>query len=525
MSYLADYSKKAKDKLSNTNASTAKEYLLKHGFISSSFTLPEFYEASGFEHMNLLPLWSVRRSRTEMPKITIPLDIYSPKGNLGWRRFNILHPYIYWHTANELTDETTWEIVKRKLTQETNIACYSTPEIPSEEKIQGHGVKAWLRFAETDLLRDAGDYSHLLVTDISNFYPSVYTHSIAWALDGKEILREPQNRFDYSLRGNRLDKLFQNGRDGKTNGIPIGTAVSDIIAECVLVDIDREISDALANEPINFVGARYRDDYRFLCRSYSEAQSILKKLNRILHDKYDLSLNGDKTAIYEDIVENSIRPWAKEIRQNALFLQIEQTYDDTVKGRDLRHALLAIYDIQKANPAGRPANSMLPKITKYLRRNSLKKLTIEDVHFSIAILRRLSKLREETTPYVMITIDLLMEPFSNLEKLRMLDGMYVSFLGDKDNDFQEIWLHRLTQHHIPLKVLDYFGKTENPILQMVMGAYEFDYKMFEEVDLKAEDMEQMKKFTFVNRSKQKEAVDTPINEKGISIFGYYNEKD
>jgi hypothetical protein len=43
---------------------------------------------------------------------------------------------------------------------------------------------------------------------------------------------------DFILAGNRLDKLFQNVNDGCTNGIPIGPAFSDLVAERVLAGVD-----------------------------------------------------------------------------------------------------------------------------------------------------------------------------------------------------------------------------------------------------------------------------------------------
>ena len=69
-------------------------------------------------------------------------------------------------------------------------------------------------------------YTHLVKADIKNFYPSIYTHSIAWAIHGKNFIRKDRNRHDYRFLGNRLDRLFQYSNDQKTNGIPIGPVVS-----------------------------------------------------------------------------------------------------------------------------------------------------------------------------------------------------------------------------------------------------------------------------------------------------------
>jgi uncharacterized tellurite resistance protein B-like protein len=43
---------------------------------------------------------------------------------------------------------------------------------------------------------------------------------------------------EYNLTGNKVDKLIQYANDARTNGIPVGSALSDLIAEIVLTSID-----------------------------------------------------------------------------------------------------------------------------------------------------------------------------------------------------------------------------------------------------------------------------------------------
>ena len=70
----------------------------------------------------------------------------------------------------------------------------------------------------------------------------------------------------------KLDRLFQNSNDARTNGIPIGPAISDLIAELILADIDEKIS---ANLPgLEFVATRFKDDYRILTKSEDDAKKI-----------------------------------------------------------------------------------------------------------------------------------------------------------------------------------------------------------------------------------------------------------
>ena len=84
---------------------------------------------------------------------------------------------------------------------------------------------------------------YLLKTDIRNFYHSIYTHSIPWALHGKQISKAKRKPGD--LIGNRLDLFARNCRDGQTSGIPIGPDTSFLLSEILLSTIDRIIVDKL----------------------------------------------------------------------------------------------------------------------------------------------------------------------------------------------------------------------------------------------------------------------------------------
>jgi hypothetical protein len=136
-----------------------------------------------------------------------------------------------------------------------------------------------------------------LQADIAQFYQSIYTHSIPWAVHGKEIAKKQRN--DYSLLGNRLDKLVRNGQDGQTHGIPIGPDTSLVIAELILCTLDLEIEKRISNSCSHeYRGFRYSDDYEFVFLTRSEAETALSHLQKIFSD-YELALNPNKTRIIE----------------------------------------------------------------------------------------------------------------------------------------------------------------------------------------------------------------------------------
>ncbi len=59
-----------------------------------------------------------------------------------------------------------------------------------------------------------------------------------------------------------MDKLFQSTMDGQTNGIPVGSMVSDIIAEIILKSVDVELTKLIRSKGVenDVIITRYRDD-------------------------------------------------------------------------------------------------------------------------------------------------------------------------------------------------------------------------------------------------------------------------
>lgn len=138
--------------------------------------------------------------------------------------------------------------------------------------------------------RSNGKY--LLVTDIQHFYPSIYTHSLPWALHGKTRAKRERNNF--SLLGNKLDKCVRSMQDSQTMGLPVGPDSSRILSEILLTAVDIELMSKFPK----LKGFRRVDDYELTFRSRSEAENALGILQGILSD-FELSLNETKTHILE----------------------------------------------------------------------------------------------------------------------------------------------------------------------------------------------------------------------------------
>jgi hypothetical protein len=128
----------------------------------------------------------------------------------------------------------------------------------------------------------------LLKTDISQYYPSLYTHAVGWAIDPK--LRKKQHWNNRRLLGKKLDQALMD-LDGKmSQGIPIGNDISFLLAEVVLAQVDKALHLPLGR------AYRWFDDYEMALDTSDQAEEVLKKLTRELA-KFRLRLNPKKTSI------------------------------------------------------------------------------------------------------------------------------------------------------------------------------------------------------------------------------------
>lgn len=138
-------------------------------------------------------------------------------------------------------------------------------------------------------------------TDISNFFPSIYSHSIPWALVGFDTAKKDR---DQNKWFNQIDKYQRLTNRDETNGIPIGPASSNIICESILEKIDKKLKK-------DFIFIRYIDDYTAYLNTYEEAEEFIRKLSEEL-STYKLLLNIKKTFI-EQLPSPSSPEWLVDI--------------------------------------------------------------------------------------------------------------------------------------------------------------------------------------------------------------------
>lgn len=145
---------------------------------------------------------------------------------------------------------------------------------------------------------------YIVHADISNCFPSMYSHSITWALIGKEDAKKNQTR--KSEWFNRLDERVKNIKHGETNGLLIGPHTSNLISEIILVKVDQALYDK------GYKFTRHVDDYKCYTESRENADSFLVDLASELK-KFDLTLNHKKSKILR-LPQNTDDNWVQTLR-------------------------------------------------------------------------------------------------------------------------------------------------------------------------------------------------------------------
>jgi hypothetical protein len=215
------------------------------------------------------------------------------------RRLSMPHPISYYRLASEI--DSAWTDIQNHLA-----GSLLSLSVPIAGPADGRALVPTVDFGDLPehrpLKRNAGRM--LLRTDIANFYSSIYTHSIPWALHTKAVAKANRSS---TLLGNRLDKLVQDSQFGQTKGIPVGPDTSLVIAEILLASVD---SALLAAHPA-LVGLRHMDDYEIACRSRTDAEETLASLQTHASE-FELQLNGFKTEIVE-LPTPSMDEWTRTL--------------------------------------------------------------------------------------------------------------------------------------------------------------------------------------------------------------------
>jgi hypothetical protein len=187
---------------------------------------------------------------------------------------------------------------------QTSDLSLSTPTVRDNSE-RAVGRSAYFRDVSPErVVRSAGCRFHLYA-DFARYYSSIYTHSIAWALHGKDGARADERTG--ILTGNQIDRLVRATQDRQSVGIPVGPDSSLIIAEIIATSIDQEIQSAGITS-----GLRYVDDFHLYFRSRGDCEKAIAVMHSACR-QYELDINDSKTLI-EELPDVCEPPWKVTLR-------------------------------------------------------------------------------------------------------------------------------------------------------------------------------------------------------------------
>ncbi len=363
----------------------AKKFFLENESYSNIF-LPKYFN---FENLlNKLSDYIGDNSISNYYQEKKPLDysdvnhviVGNKDGKYSWRSYDLINPVLYVDLVNIITSPVNWECIKKHLnnTDITNIECLSLPvrSTNSKKTDTSEQILNWWKSIEQKSLEFALEYNYMILSDISNCYDSIYTHSISWAMHGIE--KSKNNKWDNDLLGNKIDSSIRSMRYGQTNGIPTGSVIMDLIAEIVLAGIDKQMNTRLEDEIPNddYRILRYRDDYKIFFNKDIDGDKILKILSEEVHI-YNFKLHPGKTKKTSDIISSSVKP------DKISFLEINKEF------KTIQKELLVIYKFTKSFPNSgaifAALNDLYKKIKKENKNKNKKNSENKNILISIIV--------------------------------------------------------------------------------------------------------------------------------------------
>lgn len=427
--------------LSNTDA---RSFFLR-GSSYCNFSLPLYFDFQ--------PLLDKLSLSSEIPKSLSKSNIYTNRfkdfeqgdvnylmytnkdGKLAWRPLELINPAAYVYLVNIITDKKNWNQIQarfKSFQKNKNIKCCSLPIVKNNSPNKGETIKGWFESFEKESIKLSLDYNCLLITDISNCYGSIYTHSIAWALhpDGRKGAKRDQRK--KNLLCNAIDVIIQNISNRQTNGIPQGSVLMDFIAEVVLGYADSILSDKIKNDKTikkqSYYIMRYRDDYRIFTQNKTDVEKIARYLSDTLAE-LNLKLNENKTRITENIVTDA---------QKSDKLYWRDTYE--CKNLDVR--ILQIHSLAEKYPNSGSVDKALTRFCDDLEKEDL---IDNDLELIASVVVDMAFRNPRTYPYAISVLGRISMLLSKKEAKSLFDKILKKFLSVPNSEYLNVWLQRLSK--------------------------------------------------------------------------------
>lgn len=489
----------------------AKEFFLESDSYFST-DLPEYFDFKKFlkEIEKIKGACDILNARND----STSYSMYNNKdGKYAWRKLELIHPVLYLELVKVII--RNWERVRKHFsdnkTKKINYCPIYRKQL-SHKRQKKTQILAYLKEIEKNSIMESLKYQYMSKIDIANCYPSVYTHSISWALHSKTVSKDNRkNSYENNgkknklpLLGNDIDFLLRAMQGGQTNGIPQGSTLMDFIAEIILTSIDKILSDKLAEEGVNkYEIIRYRDDYRIFTKEKGDNEKIIKVLSEILMD-FNFRLNTGKTEVGEDIILMSI----KQDKLNNIIYHIGA--DKEIDVFRLKRLLLDILNTSRSYPN----SGFIIKILQHFNERGFykknKKWYAEEAELLIAILLSITVQNPRCFAVACVSIFNLLPKIPTKNQKIYSDIIFRKLLSINNIGYNEIWLQRC------LCKIDKNKKYKNEICKVVKNERKisiFGNHFINDHNLKS----LLDKNNFINRGKLSKISKVP-RESEVKIF-------
>jgi hypothetical protein len=238
---------------------------------------------------------------------------------------------------------------------------------------------AYSRYSHLHKFFDSDDFTELekkfslmCHLDVTKCFPSLYTHSISWAVRGKTRTKKglvgkqpPKKTFDAAF-----DELLQGLNYRETHGIPIGPELCRIFAEVILQKVDACVIERVAEDELRlgeqYWYYRYIDDYYLFYNEEATRTSFVRALSQEL-EVFKLYLNDDKSHA-------TPRPFISALSVRKL--EICQFIDDLAGRREELDSHASSREIDKLRALTRHRDTPFSGVSTYLLSALAKQIRI-----------------------------------------------------------------------------------------------------------------------------------------------------
>lgn len=272
-------------------------------------------------------------TKADLNSIIKPLNFSIPfdydiirNGGMGKRRLSIIHPSFQLEIVDfykkydllllkyAMGSPFSLRHINRvaKLFYDTShelIVDYDYSEVEMDEERENKVYVSYFSYKEIDrmykffkgmpLFRLEQKYRLMRKLDVAKCFYHIYTHSIAWAVEGKAAAKE---HIRSRSLANDFDTLMQNCNYNETNGIVVGPEISRIFAEVIFRRIDFYVLEILKKQDIvlgrEYELHRYVDDMLVFANDETVLDRIEKTIMEEL-EKFKLYVNPAKTETYK----------------------------------------------------------------------------------------------------------------------------------------------------------------------------------------------------------------------------------